>query len=104
MPINKKSLTFEYGGYHFTPYMKLTGKAGQFVNMARGVNYKAPIIDKKQFSYEDFYAASPIRNCDLFKCEENGKIYIPAYNLFEYDGELHGINPCFYEKSRDYER
>jgi len=84
--------------------MKLTGKAASFENMAMGVDYNAPIMNDKNFSYEDFYTASPIRDCDLFKCEENGKIYIPAYNLFEYTGELHGTDPCFYKKHRDYER
>lgn len=99
-----KQLTFEYGGFHFTPYMKLTGAAGEFVNMARAINHKSTLFMESRFSHEDFYAASPIRECDLFKCEENGKIYIPAYNLFEYKGEMRGINPCFAKKNRDYER
>lgn len=102
--IDIKALIFEYGGYHFTPFMKLTGKAGEFMNMAMGANHNATIIDESRFSYKDFYTASPIKECDLFKCVENGKIYIPAYNLLEYTGELHGINPCFAKKNRDYER
>jgi len=99
-----KSLTFEYGGYHFTPFMKLTGAAGEFVNKAMAINHNYALFMASKFSHADFYAASPIKDCDLFKCEENGKIYIPAYNLFEYKGELQGINPCFAKKPRDYER
>ena len=98
-------LTFEYGGYHFTPYMKLTGRAGEFTTMAMNYDHKSPLFANNKFSCKDFYDASPIRYCDLFKCEENGKIYIPAYNLLEYKGELHGDHPDFVrQKNRDYER
>lgn len=98
------TVPFEYGGYHFTPFMKLTGAAGEFTNMARGVDYKTPLFNEHKFSYDAFFRASPIRDCDLFQCVENGKIYIPAYNLFEYKGEQHGIHPCLYKKSKEYER
>lgn len=90
-----KSLTFEYGGYHFVPFMKLTGKSALFETMAMAGNHKAILIDSDEFSHADFYEASPVRTCDLFKCEENGKIYIPSDNLLEYTGELSGINPLF---------
>ena len=99
-----KTLTFEYGGFHFTPFMKLTGAAGEFVNKAMAIKHNSALFMESKFSPADFFAASPIKECDLFKCEENGKIYIPAYNLFEYKGELRGINPCFVKKNRDYER
>lgn len=37
------------------------------------------------YSYQDFYAVSPDKNCDLFRCVENGKLYLPCENdLQEY--------------------
>lgn len=99
-----KSLTFEYGGFHFTLFMKLTGAAGVFVNMAHSLDHNAVLLEESKFSHADFYAASPIKECDLFKCIENGKIYIPAYNFSEYKGELRGTDPIFAKKNRDYER
>jgi len=90
-----QDLTFEYGGYHFTPYMILTGKANEWITKAHSFNYKSYIFPDDKFSHSDFYAASPIKECDLFKCVENGCIYIPVYNLFEYTGEFIGIDPIF---------
>lgn len=82
--------TFEYNGYHFTPYMKL---AANFEEKAMNLNHESALFkNNHNFSYDDFYRASPTKDCDLFYCEENGKIYIPAYNLLEYVGKAKGID------------
>ena len=40
---------------------------------------------KYPYSPEGFYAASPDKECDLFRCMENGKLYLPCENdLQEY--------------------
>jgi hypothetical protein len=80
--------------------MKLEGAASDFLTMATSLNYHSFIFTEDKFSYEDFYAASPIKECDLFKCEENGRIYMPTYNLLEYSGKLQGIDPVFYRKTK----
>lgn len=81
---------FEYNGYHFTPYMKLNAT---FEQKAMNLDHEKTLFPNyKSFSCEDFYRASPIKDCDIFICEENGKKYIPAYNLLEYKGELRGVN------------
>lgn len=78
---------FEYNGYHFMPYMKL---AANFEQKAMNlVHEKALFPSHESFSYDNFYRASPIKDCDIFICEENGKKYIPAYNLLEYKGAEH---------------
>lgn len=42
---------------------------------------------KYPYSYDSFYAASPDMECDLFRCVENGKLYLPCENdLQEYMG------------------
>lgn len=35
---------------------------------------------KRTYSYDGFYAASPVKDCDLFLCLENGQVYLPAAN------------------------
>ena len=40
---------------------------------------------KYPYSHKGFYAASPDKECDLFRCLENGKLYLPCGNdLQEY--------------------
>lgn len=44
-----------------------------------------PERQKFRYDYEAFYKASTDKDCDLFRCEENGKIYVPGKNeLFLY--------------------
>ncbi|GHU79359.1 hypothetical protein FACS1894191_1980 [Clostridia bacterium] len=89
--------TFEYGGRHFTPVRKfrkgeidkpLESDSRPWKNdaqyamrdMRTDFSMKTP-----DYSYEGFYAASGDKKCDIFRCEENGKLYVPALNeLFEY--------------------
>ena len=40
---------------------------------------------KADYSYDDFYAASTDKECDIFRCMETGRLYVPSANeLFEY--------------------
>lgn len=89
--------TFEYGGRHFTPVRKFrkgeidkplagdsrpwkTDEQYAMRNMRTDHAMKTP-----DYSYEGFYAVSTDKNCDIFRCEDNGKLYVPAQNeLFEY--------------------
>ncbi len=85
---------FVYGGLHFVPERKLTGKSSSFFAISKHLrmdvelglckdNYAYP--SKYPYSYQDFMNASTERDCDLFRCVENGKLYIPCENdLQEY--------------------
>lgn len=85
---------FEYGGYHFIPERQLSAQENDFhaisvrlkIDRELGLcrsNYE--YTSKADYSYEAFYAASPDKDCDLFRCVENGKLYIPCNNdLQEY--------------------
>lgn len=85
---------FEYGGYHFIPERQLTTEENSFASISKRQNldidlgfcrenYAYP--SKYPYSHESFYAASPDKTCDLFRCVENGKLYIPCENdLQEY--------------------
>ena len=88
--------TFEYGGYHFTPLRqfrrnevskRLEGDSrpekmdAQYA--MRNMSFNA--ITLREYSYDAFYAASTDKSCDIFKCEETGRLYIPGANeLFGY--------------------
>lgn len=85
--------TFCYGGYHFTPVRKFTKEDGDWYNISKRVasdrdmglcKYK----DRQKFpySFDGFYAASGNSSCDVFRCEENGRLYVPGTNeLFLYN-------------------
>ena len=85
---------FEYGGYHFVPERELTEEergltsivSHQRLDTQLGFckkNYTYP--SKFDYSHNGFYNAATDKKCDLFRCEENGKLYIPCENdLQEY--------------------
>jgi len=33
---------------------------------------------KAAYAYQDFYAAATDKECDIFQCLENGKLYVPC--------------------------
>lgn len=85
---------FEYGGYHFIPERQFTRSENNFRAISRrqrtdvklgfckpNYSYKS----KYPYSHESFYSASTDKKCDLFRCVENGKLYLPCTNdLQEY--------------------
>lgn len=86
--------TFEYGGYHFIPERTLTTEEKDFNEVSRKIHqddelgfYKNGYVFEGKFPYshEDFYEASTDKGGDLFRCVENGRLYIPCENeLFLY--------------------
>ncbi len=86
--------TFEYGGYHFTPERQLTRKESSLSSISKrqridtelGFCKKGYAYESKfDYSYDGFYNAATEKDFDLFRCEENGKLYIPCANdLQEY--------------------
>lgn len=93
-----KDITFEYGGYHFTPVgiVKHTPYAfavGKHISTDKTLsiwskNYNEIFGQGKiDYTHNDFYKAARDVHCDVFKCIENGKKYIPSeHELFEYKG------------------
>lgn len=98
--------TFEFGGYHFKPERKFrkgeieeplendsrprkTDAQYAMRNMKsdRTLGLSTYEWQKADYSYEKFYAASGGSDCDLFRCVENGNLYVPGENeLFLYTG------------------
>ena len=95
---------FEYGGYHFIPERQFTPEENDFFKIAKrqrrdpdlGICEKGYGPSQHEYSYAGFYDASPDKTCDLFRCVENGKLYIPcAHDLQEYmeDGPTQESEP-----------
>lgn len=89
-------MPFEYGGKHFIPVRQFTKKDGDLFKITHRLrsdrelgffqaDYYGKASKKVDYSHKDFYAASTDKNCDIFRCIENGKLYVPCeYELQEY--------------------
>lgn len=90
----EENIMFEYNGYHFEPERKLREceskdlytfskriKSDRELGMCDyKVNWK-----KYDYSWKKFYEASHDSQLDLFRCVENGKLYVPCnHELFEF--------------------
>lgn len=85
---------FEYGGYHFIPERQLVGEEQSFKSIVAHqrldkdlglCNKMAGYPSKYNYNHDEFYQAATDKRCDLFRCAENGKLYIPCANdLQEY--------------------
>lgn len=87
----KQNDSFCYLGYHFIPVRTLTGRDADFYEISkhlvsdRDLGLSTYAWKKRGYSYQSFYAASPAKDCDLFRCVETGRLYLPAENeLFLY--------------------
>ena len=88
------SEVFKYGGYHFIPYRQF--RKGEIDRPAPndsrpwkndmqyamrnmrsdGLN----LTSKNGYNYDGFYAASTDKGCDIFRCVETGRLYVPGAN------------------------
>ncbi len=95
--------SFEYGGYHFIPERQFTKREDDFFKITHrlktdrelgffAADYYGRGSQKFPYSYDDFYAASTDKKCDIFGCVENGRLYVPCqYELQQYmDGKQRG--------------
>ena len=84
--------TFEYGGYHFTPIRKFHKKEGDFFAISKRLASDPNLglctyqdRQKAPYDYKGFYTVATDKECDVFRCEENGLLYVPGENeLFIY--------------------
>lgn len=101
---------FIYGGNHFIPERAFTARDGDFFKISRRLRLDVELGifndgywqgDRKgkiSYSQAEFYRAATDKNCDLFRCVENGKLYVPCeHGLQEY------MEPKK-EKEKGYER
>ena len=87
---------FEYNGRHFVPVGKMTEDYDDAIKHTRS-NYdrerNAYLFDGKPWEYQwSTFSAAAKTKADVFRCIENGKIYIPGENeLFEYTGKYSAL-------------
>lgn len=96
--IKENPTVFEYGGKHFLPVGIQSAsiyEVSKHINTDRELKFwdrnNESVYGKANISYShsDFYAACNNIKCDIFKCLENGKCYLPCeHELFEYTGKF----------------
>ena len=113
--------SFEYGGHHFIPVRQFTKREDDFFKITRrlrsdtdlgffAADYYGRGSQKFPYSYDDFYAASTDKKCDIFRCVENGRLYVPCqYELQQYMDEKQqeipqGHTPMPRERGQNKER
>lgn len=95
--------TFQYGGYHFLPVGILPKKPIYGISPHLSSDNDMKMWDKSyesllgkanvEYSYKDFKQAAGDSKCDVFKCLENRKLYVPGGNeLFQYKGDFTDVN------------
>lgn len=87
----KNTRTFVYNSYHFTPVKQLKSEelslkaASAHIYSDRELGMMDYEEQKHAWNYNAFYEASGGSSMDLFRCEENGKLYLPGeHELFGY--------------------
>ena len=87
---------FLYGGYHFRPAGQFPPNENDLFTITRKLRLDTSLnltdYGKEQgfaYSYEAFYAASTEKKCDVFRCMENDRLYVPCeHELQQYLGAL----------------
>lgn len=83
---------FKYSNYHFEPERNLKEcEDKNLYTLSKQLRSDRELgmcdYDWKKYNYslKKFYTASCGSKCDLFRCVENGKLYIPGeHELFEF--------------------
>lgn len=104
----KGNTVFEYGGYHFLP-VGLVNASFAFEYISKHIATDKSLglwcnayskhygKNKVDYTHNGFYKACNNIPCDIFKCIENGKVYLPSdHELFEYTGKY----KAYEEKAR----
>jgi len=92
LEILRDKSVFKYGDYHFKPYRKFDARDGDWnkkmsnASSDRSLGIAKYDWGKTEYSHASFYAASGESEADIFRCAENGRLYVPCENeLFRYD-------------------
>lgn len=102
---------FEYGDRHFLGIgifpPKNEREFHRTLRNDREMKFKTRTGDEIPYTYRAFMNASRGVNCDVFRCYENGKLYVPGENeLFGYTGKYTSIdsrNPPKVKKAKKHE-
>ena len=86
---------FEYNGYNFEPERKMKNSEKKDIctfSKRIKTDRELGMCDydvewkKHNYNWKEFYEASGGSQLDLFRCVENGKLYVPCeHELFEFN-------------------
>jgi len=88
----KNPAVFEYGSKHFLGVGQLPPPKERDLSRTLcydpNIDFETRNGDKVQYNRADFLDAAGTSKCDVFRCYENGKLYVPTeHELFRYKGE-----------------
>lgn len=78
---------FSYQGFHFKPVGKFPKRESSLFEIVRHLKRDDELGMRKEeyygsakhpYSHEEFYAASPVKEADIFLCLETQKEYVPC--------------------------
>ena len=76
-----EQIPFAFGGLHFIPEQQFEPQ-GQYhsrIPLSRMGQAAADLFPSGfAYSHGEFYAASTAKDCDIFRCVESGRLYVPC--------------------------
>ena len=101
----KNEKVFEYGGKHFLGVGVFPPKKerdfSRTLRTDRNLSFESKTGEEFKYSYRNFINASRDEKSDVFKCYENGKLYVPGENeLFEYTGKYRSLDSISQQKKK----
>ena len=101
----KNNHSFEYGGKHFLGVGVFPPKKerdfSRTLKTDRDIDFQFRNGDEINYTYRSFMNAAKDVNSDVFRCYENGKLYVPGENeLFEYTGKYVDIGDKNHPKTK----
>ena len=80
-----RGMCFSYGGFHFIPVRQFEKDEGDFFALSKRLEIDPALglsayKERQKFPYthKDFYAATADKTCDIVRCLENGRLYVPG--------------------------
>lgn len=101
----KNEKAFEYGGKKFLGVGIFPPKKerdfSKTLRTDRNLTFECKTGEEFKYSYRNFMNAIKETICDVFKCYENGKLYVPGENeLFEYTGKYKSLEVVSQQKKK----
>lgn len=94
---------FEYGGLHFIPeqWFESQDRYHRRIPLSRtGKDADANLFPGEfAYSHGGFYEAATAKDCDIFRCVEDGRLYVPCGDGLRHYDERPGS-----ERGRKHER
>ena len=101
---------FVYQGYSFVPVGRLPEgstleNTTPFLASDPSLGMSRYENARRAYSHDDFYKASGNSTADVFRCEDNGKLYLPGDNeLFAYTGDASQLREITARKEKEPEQ